>query len=619
MNYCIDVVLLFGARSSPWTYIVSEEVYEKIDFSSIVKVDFGNKPTHDSLGFVIKKFKQTDAELDTRFGCKEIKSVVMYRSFNDYQCYLFTKLLRTDFSTKMLGSTIDLFIDEKMILALAKLKGTYTTLYTLNKKELKEYKKINRQQEEIIRMLEDYSTGLTRSEIRELKLSMSSLNTLVKNNVVEESQVFYNKNIRLNYERKPANIAEVITNGLVVGTDFEHTIINVIKQNILANKQTVIVCPCESDVEYWFEKISEYPLNIAKYTKRININDKMLVIKGLESNMIQVLVTTPEGLFFPFHELKQVILLNQESSDYQRKSSPLINYNFLLDQLDEVNVLKLSSTPSINEYYRVGGKNMIDLKPNVDLVEYNPNYEQLFNDIMDLAQQQKRILIMFMYDEKDKYQCPRCRRIQSYRICGDCREKCELLSRNKNWFTDKLSKTELFQSLGINPVRFMILNEKTYTFNLSHFDEVFVLGCKYITNPRLISGFINEYSYLTNISVKSKNKVIVPVTKIPPGYKLDSYKLVMESILSNLARYEVHPFKQMVKIYFSKQDESGLRYAINRFIELLRPRGIKYFYSDYTFISGYEVCGILPVVIESQQQFDFIVENLPYDAEIVHI
>lgn len=612
MNYCVDVVLLLGPRHATWMYLVTEEEYNKIGFSSIVKVDFGDSRNKDCLGFVLRKYTQTDVELDTRYMFKQVKSVVMYRSLNEYQCNLITKILDVVRGKNVIYDTLQLFITEKMIMSMFDIKGTYTKIYTLNKSKCIEYKPINDRQEEIIRVLMEYNNNMSYREIKELKLSTSSLSTLVKKGIVDESKVFDNKNIKLNYKKNDYKVDKVMNKGLIVARNqkLKKIIVDNIYHNITNNKQTLIIAPSIYDVDYWFDQLKELDINVAKYRFDTDINDKLLIYRGLNSGVIQVIVAEQKGLFFPYANLGQVILLNQESINYKRKKSPYYNLNLLLDKLDNIDVLKTSLTPSIKEVYKLGNKKLPNVKPDINYIPVKGSLDKIIDKI---CSSDKKQLFIFLYKETPVCRCLECGKINFGTRCYNCHSN-EVKYTNicSEWLIQELRS----RGHDINK-KIDIVYENQYERDYSKIEEIYVLGAKFITRPFSIEGFVNEYSLITNISTNFGDKINLVVESDKKDLKLDTYPVMMENILSSLSKNQVFPYYPMIKVYIEQPTVEKTKKKVREFLEVLRRNKIKFFYNDYIYKTAHgQVCEI-PIVLRDKTTLSLVESILDDNATIV--
>ena len=609
-KYVVDILIMFkGPDRRVYTYEIDDELYKKVDFSSIVKITYANR-SKEELAFVLRKRVKNPSEYATDY--KKVKSIVLQNTINKYQHGVLNKILQIVIGNKVLETAIPLFITERMVLSLSHIKGTYTKIYTLNKNKCKEYKAVNNKQEEILKVLEYSSGSLGYGQIKELGLSINSLATLVKNKVVEESEVFDNKNIKLNYKKNEYQVDKVINHGLIIGRDkkVEKVIIDNIYANIKDGKQTLIIASSSYDVNYWFDQLKDLDINIARYHRGININDQLLTYRGLNSGVIQVVVAEQKGLFFPFSNLGQVILLNQESMNYKRKVEPKYDLNLLLDCLEGVSVLKTSLTPSIKEAFKLGNVKLPKVKPDFNYIQIKGSYDYILDKI---TKRNKKQLFVFLYDEKPLLRCLECGTINASSTCYRCFMKnTQYINVCEEWLKQELDN----RGYQVKENNQIILNAQ-YTRDYSDVDEVYVFGAKYITRPLSIEGFVNEYSVLTNISTNANKKINVLVESDKKDIKLDSYPVMMENILSSLSRYQVFPYYPMVKVYIEGSSYDAVKNQVGSFIYDIRKKGIKYFYSDYIYRSNRLHVSEIPIVIRQKGDFEYIKRILPKRCSIV--
>ena len=112
-KYVVDILIMFkGPDRRVYTYEIDDELYKKVDFSSIVKITYANR-SGEELAFVLRKRVKNPSEYATDY--KKVKSIVLQNTINKYQHGVLNKILQIVIGNKVLETAIPLFITERMV------------------------------------------------------------------------------------------------------------------------------------------------------------------------------------------------------------------------------------------------------------------------------------------------------------------------------------------------------------------------------------------------------------------------------------------------------------------------------------------------------------------------
>lgn len=373
-----DVLVELKARGidKTFTYIIPDNLKDEVVIGKRVLVPFGKQQLE---GFVlnIENKKDIDYEL------KEIISVtdenpVLNKELLDLGVYISKKTLCNLISAyqTMLPAALkahkDFEVNKKYI--------TYIKLID------KDYIPKNNNQKEIIDQIKE--KDILKSELT--KISLSSLNTLKKLNVIEEYQEeiyrLNNENIKedkkviLNQEQK--NIVNEVINNLnifkpyllhgVTGSGKTEVYMHIIEE-VLKNKKQVIVLVPEISLTPQMVNIfkSRFKDSIAILHSALSDGEKYDEWRKIERGEVSIVIGARSAIFAPFTNIGLIVMDEEHSDTYKQENNPKYDtVDIVLKRAKTHNcpIILGSATPLIESYTRakIGIYKLLELKTRIN-------------------------------------------------------------------------------------------------------------------------------------------------------------------------------------------------------------------------------------------------------------
>lgn len=357
-----DVLVELKARGidKTFTYIIPNNLKEKVMVGKRVLVPFGKQQLE---GFVLNINNKKDID----YELKEIISVtdenpVLNKELLDLGVYI---------SKKTLCNLISAY--QTMLPAALKAHKNFE----VNKKYIiyiklidKDYTPKNDNQKEIIDQLKE--KDILKSELT--KISLSSLNTLKKLNVIEEykeetyrlnnTSKLEDKKVILNEEQK--NIVSEVINNLnifkpyllhgVTGSGKTEVYMNIIEE-VLKNKKQVIVLVPEISLTPQMVNIfkSRFKNSIAILHSALSDGEKYDEWRKVERGEVSIVIGARSAIFAPFTNIGLIVMDEEHSDTYKQENNPKYDtVDIALKRAKTHNcpLILGSATPLIESYTR---------------------------------------------------------------------------------------------------------------------------------------------------------------------------------------------------------------------------------------------------------------------------
>ena len=374
----IDVLVEIKAQSldKTFTYLVPKELEDKIKKGIRVYVPFGKQKLE---GFVIdiSKNKEIDYEV------KEIISVideepVLNEEMLELGKYISSKTLCTLISSyqTMLPAALKAHSNFKV----NKKYETYIELVDTT------YIPKNKNQEEIINKLK--SNEILKSELN--KISLSSVNTLLKNNIINEKKVeIYrlNSNNVIEKERvkltsAQQNVVDSVTKSLntfkpfllhgVTGSGKTEVYMNIIDSVLKLKKEVIVLVP-EISLTPQLVGIfkNRFKDSIAILHSRLSDGEKYDEWRKIEKREVSIVIGARSAIFAPLTNLGLIVLDEEHSDTYKQDNNPkydAIDIAIKRAKYHSCPVLLGSATPSIESYTRAKSNiyELLELKTRIN-------------------------------------------------------------------------------------------------------------------------------------------------------------------------------------------------------------------------------------------------------------
>lgn len=216
--------------------------------------------------------------------------------------------------------------------------------------------------------------GLSRKQLMDEDISESSLNTLIKNNILEEFTVSVSRfepdehiqtpYIQLSEEQKQAH-NEVLNafgdNSVallhgITGSGKTEIYINLIKQALEGGSQVLYLLPeiaLTTQIVNRLKKIFGGTMGV--YHSRFSDNERVEVWRGIITGRFRFVVGVRSSVFLPFDNLGLVIIDEEHDPSYKQQD-PAPRYHardvgIMLGQIHHAKVLLGSATPSVETYF----------------------------------------------------------------------------------------------------------------------------------------------------------------------------------------------------------------------------------------------------------------------------
>ena len=253
------------------------------------------------------------------------------------------------------------------------LEGLFTTLESKPKQEevlLKYLQRVPVIKEEAANM-----QGLSKKELLSTEISESSVQTLIKNNVLEEFEVviprfgfedgedFPTPVLSEEQQRAQAEIIECFNNNQnvtllhgVTGSGKTELYINLIKKALDGGNQVLYLLPeiaLTTQIVQRLKRIFGSALGV--YHSKFSDNERVEVWNGILSGKLKFIIGVRSSIFLPFDNLGLIIIDEEHDASYKQQE-PAPRYHardvgIMIGQFHHAKVLLGSATPSVESYH----------------------------------------------------------------------------------------------------------------------------------------------------------------------------------------------------------------------------------------------------------------------------
>lgn len=449
----------------------------------------------------------------------------------------------------------------------------YSYYVTLNNIDINEYIKNNQRNKkeiEIINKLKD-------KKLLKKDLSCSSLNTLIKKNIVKVIKEEINREIDYIKEEKKEIVLtkeqcsayESIINEKennkfllygVTGSGKTEVYIQVIKYYLEKNKAAILLVPEISLTPQIVSRFkSEFGDNVAVLHSRLSEGEKYDEYRKISNNKVKIVVGARSAVFAPLDNLGVIIIDECQSASYKQESTPKYDtIDVALKRCDITNskCIMGSATPSLDEYARSKKglyklvtltKRINETLPKVILVDMEKEVkkrnfiisDELNKKILERLQKNEQIILMLNRRGYSTfiscsscgfvYKCPNCDISLTYHkstnnlrchYCGYSIKKDNICPN---------CKEESIKDLGLGTEKLeSLLKEKYKTARVLRmdYDTTSLKG----SHEKLINSFKNrEYDILIGTQMISKglnfpNVTLVGVLTADASLAIPDYK-----------------------------------------------------------------------------------------------
>ena len=134
--------------------------------------------------------------------------------------------------------------------------------------------------------------------------------------------------------------------------------IKVISHYLNKGENIIVLVPEISLIKQVFEQINTYyPKSVGIWHGQLKQSEKNYILKGLQSNEIQIMVGTRSCLFMPFRKLGLIVVDEEQEPSYKQKfNMPFYHARdvaLMRSKFSDSSLLLVSSAPSVESYFNV--------------------------------------------------------------------------------------------------------------------------------------------------------------------------------------------------------------------------------------------------------------------------
>jgi len=231
----------------------------------------------------------------------------------------------------------------------------------------------------VIKQVESNTHGISRNQLLKSDLSESSLNTLIKNGVLEEFEKIISRfsedtlpdsqTITLSEDQRQAanqileqfeSTSTVLLHG-ITGSGKTEIYIELIQKAIAGGSQVLLLLPeiaLTTQIVQRLKRIFGNAMGV--YHSRFSDNERVEVWKNIHGGQFKFIVGVRSSIFLPFENLGLIIVDEEHDSSYKQQE-PAPRYHardsaLMLSQLHHAKVLLGSATPSIETFFQTQQK-----------------------------------------------------------------------------------------------------------------------------------------------------------------------------------------------------------------------------------------------------------------------
>lgn len=381
-----------------FTYKINKEQLFLLKVGMRVVVPFGKQTLE---GFVLKIYENKDVSLENKL--KEIISIVdTYPILNEELLTLGKYISKTTLCSLMTSYQAML---PKALKAKKKVNMTpkYDTYICINYGMYNNDIKFNASQEKILELLKENKK--VKKEVLN-KISVSSVNTLLKKNILlEEKEENYRYNlineekIKFNLNEEQQKVYKEIFNSIntnetfllygVTGSGKTNVYMKVIEDVIKNNKTAILLVPEISLTPQIIKRFTSYFSNIAVLHSGLSDGEKYDEWRKINEGKVNIVIGARSAIFAPLKNIGVIIIDEEHSQTYKQENNPRYNAIDIAKERCKYHNCPLilgSATPSLESFARAK-KNvykLLELKnrynnntmPKVEIIDMNKEFKK---------------------------------------------------------------------------------------------------------------------------------------------------------------------------------------------------------------------------------------------------
>lgn len=381
-----------------FTYKINKEQLPLLKVGMRVVVPFGKQTLE---GFVLKIYENKDVSLENKL--KEIISIVdTYPILNEELLTLGKYISKTTLCSLMTSYQAML---PKALKAKKKVNMTpkYDTYICINYGMYNNDIKFNASQEKILELLKENKK--VKKEVLN-KISVSSVNTLLKKNILlEEKEENYRYNlineekIKFNLNEEQQKVYKEIFNSIntnetfllygVTGSGKTNVYMKVIEDVIKNNKTAILLVPEISLTAQIIKRFTSYFSNIAVLHSGLSDGEKYDEWRKINEGKVNIVIGARSAIFAPLKNIGVIIIDEEHSQTYKQENNPRYNAIDIAKERCKYHNCPLilgSATPSLESFARAK-KNvykLLELKnrynnntmPKVEIIDMNKEFKK---------------------------------------------------------------------------------------------------------------------------------------------------------------------------------------------------------------------------------------------------
>lgn len=381
-----------------FTYKINKEQLPLLKVGMRVVVPFGKQTLE---GFVLKIYENKDASLENKL--KEIISIVdTYPILNEELLTLGKYISKTTLCSLMTSYQAML---PKALKAKKKVNMTpkYDTYICINYGMYNNDIKFNASQEKILELLKENKK--VKKEVLN-KISVSSVNTLLKKNILlEEKEENYRYNlineekIKFNLNEEQQKVYKEIFNFIntnetfllygVTGSGKTNVYMKVIEDVIKNNKTAILLVPEISLTPQIIKRFTSYFSNIAVLHSGLSDGEKYDEWRKINEGKVNIVIGARSAIFAPLKNIGVIIIDEEHSQTYKQENNPRYNAIDIAKERCKYHNCPLilgSATPSLESFARAkkGVYKLLELKnrynnntmPKVEIIDMNKEFKK---------------------------------------------------------------------------------------------------------------------------------------------------------------------------------------------------------------------------------------------------
>lgn len=381
-----------------FTYKINKEQLPLLKVGMRVVVPFGKQTLE---GFVLKIYENKDVSLENKL--KVIISIVdTYPILNEELLTLGKYISKTTLCSLMTSYQAML---PKALKAKKKVNMTpkYDTYICINYGMYNNDIKFNASQEKILELLKENKK--VKKEVLN-KISVSSVNTLLKKNILlEEKEENYRYNlineekIKFNLNEEQQKVYKEIFNSIntnetfllygVTGSGKTNVYMKVIEDVIKNNKTAILLVPEISLTPQIIKRFTSYFSNIAVLHSGLSDGEKYDEWRKINEGKVNIVIGARSAIFAPLKNIGVIIIDEEHSQTYKQENNPRYNAIDIAKERCKYHNCPLilgSATPSLESFARAK-KNvykLLELKnrynnntmPKVEIIDMNKEFKK---------------------------------------------------------------------------------------------------------------------------------------------------------------------------------------------------------------------------------------------------